>query len=149
MEALTQQDFAALLEFRTRLRCFLLWSEQHAKAAGLTSRQHQLLLAIKGHSDRRGPTISELADYLLLRHHSTVELIDRAEEARLVARYRDGDDARVIRVRMRAHGERTLAALTRQHLIELRELVPALGHLAVALEHIGQPSGPGCPTPAY
>jgi DNA-binding MarR family transcriptional regulator len=149
MEALTQQDFAALLEFRTGLRRFLLWSEQHVKAAGLTSRQHQLLLAIKGHSDRRGPTVGELADYLLLRHHSTVELIDRAEEAQLVVRYRDVNDARVIRVRMRANGERTLTALTRQHLTELRELKPALDHLAVVLEHLGKASGPESPAPAY
>lgn len=149
MEELTQQDFAALLEFRARLRRFLLSSERHAKAAGLTPRQHQLLLAIKGHSDRRGPTIGELADYLMLRHHSTVELIDRAEEAQLVARRRDRDDARVIRVRMRAYGEQTLTALTRQHLVELRELAPALDHLAAALEHLGEPSGPECPTPAY
>lgn len=149
MEGLSQQDFAALLEFRVRLRRFLLWSERTAKAVGLTARQHQLLLAIKGHSDRRGPTVGELADYLVLRHHSTVELIDRAEEARLVARYRDGDDARVIRVRLRAGGERTLLALTRQHLTELRELAPALDHLAVVLEELGGPSGPGCPTPAY
>lgn len=140
MEALTQQDFAALLEFRTRLRRFLLWSEQHAKAAGLTARQHQLLLAIKGHSDQRGPTVGELADYLVLRHHSTVELIDRAEEAQLVARYRDKDDARVIRVRMRAYGEQTLTTLTRRHLVELRELAPALDHLAAALKHLGEPS---------
>jgi DNA-binding MarR family transcriptional regulator len=147
MEELTQQDFALLLEFRTRLRRFLQWSEQHAKAAGLTARQHQLLLAIKGHGNRRGPTVGELADRLLLRHHSTVELIDRAEEAQLVARYRDEDDARVIRVRMRANGERTLVALTRQHLAELRELAPALEHLAALLEHLGAPSGPGSPAP--
>jgi DNA-binding MarR family transcriptional regulator len=142
MEALNQQDFAALLEFRAGLRRFLLWSEQHAKAAGLTARQHQLLLAIKGHSDQRGPTVGELADYLVLRHHSTVGLIDRAEEAQLVARYRDKDDARVIRVRMRAYGERMLTALTRQHLLELREFAPALDHLAVVLERLGEPSGP-------
>lgn len=135
MEELSQEDFAALLEFRSRLRRFLAWSERQAKAAGLTTRQHQLLLAVKGHGDRRGPTVGELADYLQLRHHSTVELIDRAEEAGLVARRRDEDDARVIRVRMRARGEKTLLALTRQHLIELRALTPALDHLAAALEH--------------
>ncbi|HZE34132.1 MAG TPA: helix-turn-helix domain-containing protein [Actinoallomurus sp.] len=138
MEELSQQDFAALLEFRSRLRRFLVWSERQAKEAGLTSRQHQLLLAVKGHTDERGPTVGELADYLQLRHHSTVELIDRAVEAGLVARCRDEDDARVIRVRMRAGGDRTLLALTRQHLIELRELAPALDHLAAALEHLGE-----------
>lgn len=147
MDGLSRQDFATLLEFRTRLRRFVLWSEQHAKAAGLTPRQHQLLLAVKGHSDQRGPTVSELADYLQLRHHSAVELIDRAEEAQLVARYRDGEDARVIRVRMRPDGEKTLTSLTRQHLIELRELAPALDHLAALLEHLGEPSA--TPTSAY
>jgi DNA-binding MarR family transcriptional regulator len=142
MEELSQQDFAALLEFRSRLRRFLVWSERQAKEAGLTSRQHQLLLAVKGHTDRRGPTVGELADYLQLRHHSTVELIDRAVEAGLVARCRDDDDARVIRVRMQAGGDRTLLALTRQHLIELRELAPALDHLAATLEHLGELGSP-------
>lgn len=142
MEKLSQQDFATLLEFRSRLRRFLAWSERQAKAAGLTPRQHQLLLAVKGHRDPRGPTVGELADYLQLRHHTTVELIDRVEEARLVTRCRDEDDARVIRVRMRAGGEKTLLALTRQHLIELRELAPALDHLAVTLEDLGEVGTP-------
>ncbi|MFC5751567.1 MarR family winged helix-turn-helix transcriptional regulator [Actinomadura rugatobispora] len=150
--SLTQQDFVTLLEFRTRLRRFLAWSEQHAREAGVTPRQHQLLLAIKGHTDPRGPTVGELARYLLLRHHSTVEMVNRAEEARLVARYRDVDDARVIRVRMRVHGERILAALTRQHLIELGELAPVLDHLAALLDNLGTPKpqagGPRCPAPA-
>src|SRR5262245_22620410 len=137
MEELSQQDFATLLEFRARLRRFLVWSERQANAAGLTARQHQLLLAIKGHRDGRGPTVGHLANYLQLRHHSTVELVDRAERARLVARYRDRDDARVIRVRMRKAGEKTLLALTRQHLIELRALAPALDHLTAALDHPG------------
>jgi DNA-binding MarR family transcriptional regulator len=142
MEELSQQDFAALLEFRSRLRRFLAWSERQAKEAGLTARQHQLLLAVKGHTDTRGPTVGELAEYLQLRHHSTVELIDRAVEAGLVARCRDEDDARVIRVRMRAGGDRTLLALTRQHLIELRELAPALDHLTTALDHLGESGTP-------
>ncbi|MFC5745707.1 MarR family transcriptional regulator [Actinomadura rugatobispora] len=152
MEPLTQQDFATLLEFRTRLRRFLAWSEQHARAAGVTPRQHQLLLAIKGHGGSCGPTIGELADYLMLRHHSTVELVDRAEEARLVARDRDAADARVIRVRLRPDGERILTALTRRHLIELGELAPVLDHLAALLEHLGDPDPqtdePGRPAPA-
>jgi len=133
---LSPEDFAVLLEFRTRLRRFLSWSEHQAKSAGLTPRQHQLLLAIKGHRDERGPTVGELADYLVLRHHSTVELIDRAEQAGLVTRYRDSEDARVIRVRLAPPGERKLVELTRQHLIELHELAPALDHLALRLEHL-------------
>jgi DNA-binding MarR family transcriptional regulator len=133
---LSAEDFVILLEFRTRLRRFLLWSERQAKMAGLTPRQHQLLLAIKGHGDERGPTVSELADYLVLRHHSTVELIDRAEQAGLVARCRGDGDGRVVRVRMEPRGERKLVGLTRQHLVELHELAPTLDHLALKLDHL-------------
>ena len=58
--------YARLLALRTGLRHFERWSESQARAAGLTPAQHQLLLAIRGHGDPRGPTIGEVADYLLL-----------------------------------------------------------------------------------
>ena len=74
-------DYRRLLEFRTGLRRFLHWSEEQARAAGVTPAQHQLLLAIRGH-DGAGPTIGDVADYLLLRHHSAVGLVDRAVDRR-------------------------------------------------------------------
>lgn len=135
-DGLSQEDFTALLEFRAGLRRYLRWSERQAQEAGLTAAQHQLLLAIKGHGDRRGPTIGDLAGYLLLRHHSAVELVDRAQDAGLVARRRDADDGRVIRVRLRPAGERVLATLTRLHVLELRRLAPVLQHLAAELEQL-------------
>ena len=81
---LSDAHYTRLLALRTGLRHFERWSEQQAKAAELTPAQHQLLLAIRGHGDPRGLTIGEVADYLLLRHHSTVELVDRADGAGLV-----------------------------------------------------------------
>ena len=84
--SLPDESYAQLLALRTGLRRFQRWSEQQAADAGLTPAQHQLLLAIRGHSDPRGPTIGEVADYLLLRHHSTVGLVDRADAAGLVTR---------------------------------------------------------------
>jgi len=92
---LTREDFEHLLAFRTSLRRFQRWSEDQAKTAGLTHVQHQLLVAIKGHPDSEPPTVGDLADYLLLRHHSTVELVDRAEAAgrHLSALGRDGASA--------------------------------------------------------
>ena len=68
----TDEDYRRLLELRTGLRRFLRWSEQHAEAAGLTPAQHQLLLAIRGHRDPRGPTVGDVAGYLMLRPHSAV-----------------------------------------------------------------------------
>lgn len=126
-------DYAALLAFRTALRRFHRWSEQQAEAAGLTAAQHQLLLAVKGHDDPRGPTIGEIADYLLLRHHSTVELVNRAQAAGLVIRVKDDADGRVVRVRLTHAGEEAIERLTQLHLDELQQLEPLLRHL-VAVE---------------
>jgi DNA-binding MarR family transcriptional regulator len=119
---LTDADYEDLLALRTGLRRFLRWSEQQAQAAGLTAAHHQLLVAIRGHTDPRGPTMGEVADYLLLRHHSTVGLVDRADEAGLVTRQRDPEDHRVVRLQLTATGAKRLEGLSEQHLEELRRL---------------------------
>jgi len=122
-------DFAALLAFRTALRRFNHWSEAQARAVGLTHAQHQLLLAIKGHDDERGPTIGEAAGYLLLRHHSAVELINRAQAGGLVERSRDDADARVVRLKLTPLGEERIVSLTQLHIDELGQLAPMLAHV--------------------
>jgi len=123
---LTDADYEDLLALRTGLRRFLRWSEQQAEESGLTPAQHQLLLAVRGHSDRRGPTIGEVADYLLLRHHSAVGLIDRADAAGLVERVRDAEDHRLVRLQLTATGTKRLEALSAQHLEELQRLARKL-----------------------
>jgi DNA-binding MarR family transcriptional regulator len=147
---LTAEDFGNLLAFRTGLRRFLHWSKAQAKEVGLTPAQHQLLVAVKGHPGSRGPAINDLAGYLLLRHHSTVELVDRAAEARLVERQADADDGRVIRVRLTVRGEDRLQQLASAHIDELRSLAPMLDQLIEDLDR-HQPGGPppaGGPAPA-
>ena len=129
MPRLTQQDFERLLEFRVTLRRFQRWSEDQAQAEGLTHVQHQLLVAVKGHPGNMPPTMGDLAGYLLLRPHSTVELVDRAEAAGLVERTPDGDDGRVVRVRLTIEGDRILHKLTRAHLARLHELATVLDEL--------------------
>jgi DNA-binding MarR family transcriptional regulator len=129
MQQPSASEYEALLAFRTALRRFNHWSESQAKEAGLTHMQHQLLLVIKGHRDERGPTIGEAADYLLLRHHSTVELVNRAQAAGLVERVRDADDARIVRLRLTDAGEERIAELTGLHISELQQLAPLLQHV--------------------
>jgi DNA-binding MarR family transcriptional regulator len=119
---LQHADYEDLLALRTGLRRFLRWSEQQAEAAGLTPAQHQLLLAVRGHPDRRGPTVGEAADYLLLRHHSAVGLVDRAVAAKLVKRVRDPEDHRVVRLQLAAAGSKRLEALSEASLEELGRL---------------------------
>jgi DNA-binding MarR family transcriptional regulator len=126
---LSAGDFENLLAFRNSLRRFLRWSETRAREAGLTPAQHQLLVAVKGHPGGEPPTISDLAGYLLLRHHSVVELVDRAAAAGVVARRDDPRDGRVTRVMLTAEGERKLSRLASAHLDELRQLAPILDQL--------------------
>ena len=144
MHQLDRADFENLLAFRTGLRRFLHWSQTQAQAAGLTPAQHQLLVAIKGHPGGQPPTVGDLAGYLLLRHHSAVELVDRAVAAGLVRRCPDPDDGRVTRVGLTADGESRLARLAPAHLDELRELAPVLDHLIAgwAAHTAGRPGRP-------
>jgi DNA-binding MarR family transcriptional regulator len=127
--ALSDADFTALLEFRTAMRRFNRWSEKQARAVGLTHAQHQLLLAVKGHPGPEPPTIGDVADYLLLRHHSAVELVNRVQAAGLLERSRDTKDARIVRLRLTDEGERCIEELTELHVAELGQLAPLLQHV--------------------
>jgi DNA-binding MarR family transcriptional regulator len=118
----SEVDFAKLLGFRVALRRFVHWSESQAKSVGLTPAQHQLLLCIRGWGTAAGPAVGEVAECLLLRHHSAVELVDRAELAGIVTRHTDREDARVIRLTITPKGSRLLRRLTEAHLEELRQL---------------------------
>jgi DNA-binding MarR family transcriptional regulator len=144
----TDDDYRRLLELRTGLRRFLRWSEQHAQAAGLTPAQHQLLLAIRGHGDQNGPTLGDVAGYLMLRPHSAVGLVDRAEKAGLVTRGPDPDNLSVVRLRLTDRGARQLEALSEQHLEELAHLAPTMHALWGALEHARHQHLAGAPHPA-
>lgn len=118
--ALRDSDFQRLLTFRDGLRRFLRWSDDQARAVGLTGAQHQLLLAVRGHG--RDPSIGEVAHHLLLRHHSAVELVDRTVAAGLLERADDPDDQRVVRLRLTPAGAEKVEALAAAHLEELSRL---------------------------
>jgi len=124
---LSDEDFERLLDFRDGLRRFLRWSEDQATRAGVTPAQHQLLLAVRGHGT--APSMTDLAAHLLLRHHSVVELVDRAARAGLVRRLTDGADHRVVRVGLTEDGERQLQALAAAHLEELSRVGPRFAAL--------------------
>lgn len=131
---LEQSDFEHLLELRTGLRRFMRWSEDQANAAGLTPAKHQLLLAIRGHPGPVGPTIGEIADHLVLRHHSAVGLVDRAVKEGLVQRNPDGASKRVVRVTLTPMGAAKLDALAEAHVQEIAHLAPTMHTLWRQLE---------------
>jgi DNA-binding MarR family transcriptional regulator len=109
---LTLRDLAA---FRYSLRKFLRFSEQAARAAGITPQQHQLMLGIAGFSQSGTATISELAEFLQEKHHSVIGLVERAEQGGFVERQQDPNDGRAVRVSLTPRGTKTLAGLTQLH----------------------------------
>ena len=139
-ERLTPADYRALAEFRCQLRRFLRFSEQAARAAGLASQQHQLLLALKGMPEGMPATIGALAERLQVRHHTTVGLVDRMEARGLVRRSHAGTDRRQVFVRLTSRGEGMLPRLSLSHRAELRSMVPSL--LRALEELVGERARP-------
>jgi DNA-binding MarR family transcriptional regulator len=126
---LTQEDYTTLAEFRYLIRCFVEFSENEAKAAGLTSRHHQALLVIKGYGRGKPITVGDLAERLKIRHNTAVELANRLAEGGLVERIHDGLDQRRVLLRLTTVAERRLAALSSAHLDELSRIKPVLKQL--------------------
>lgn len=127
----TKQDPAlpqlqVLAEFRHELRNFLHFSELAAAQFDLQPQQHQLLLQIAGAPAGTVPTIGYVAERLGLRHHTTVELSKRCEEAGLIARRHQGEDRRCVLLRLTRAGDRLLKALSVAHARELNVLAPRL-----------------------
>lgn len=149
----TDDEYQRLLAFRTRLREFNHWSAEVAGEHGLTHAQHQLLLAIRGYAGGAGapggpgaaggtvsgagsgaaagtgPTVGDVAEALLVRHHTAGELVSRAQGLGLVERVRDEEDHRRVRLRLTSRGHDVLTALTELHLEELRQLAAMLGEI--------------------
>ena len=122
----TKAEFESLAAFRYGIRRFLRFSEQAARAAGVTPQQYQLLLAIKGFPGRESATVSELAERLQMRQHSMVGLIDRTEAQGLVRREPGTHDRRQVYVSLTSSGEALLRKLVMIHRQELRNMADAL-----------------------
>jgi len=127
-----QADYRTLALFRQDLRRFLRFSEEAAEGAGLTPRQYQALLALRGSPAGR-LTVGELAAALEIRHHSAVGQVDRLEGLGLVRRHTDPADRRRVLVTTTARGDRTLARLAAAHRAELQAMAPTLRRLLRAL----------------
>ena len=123
---LTIRDYQELAEFRYQLRHFLQFSEARAREHGIEPHQHQALLALKGLPACTQPTISELANRLALRHHTTVELVNRLESSGFVKRQPDPSDGRQILLHLTAQGTAKLRSLSVAHRDELKVKGPEL-----------------------
>ncbi len=108
-----------LAEFRYQLRRFLNFSEAESEKYGIAPQQYQLMQVIGALPEGQSASISYLADRMVLRHNSTVELVDRAERAKLVRRVTDERDLRRSLVVLTPEGRGILEKLIPAHLEEL------------------------------
>ncbi len=150
---LSKAEYESLAAFRYALRQFLRFSEEAAQQAGITPQQHQALLAIKGFPGRDAVTVGELAERLQLRPNSTVELLDRLVDLKLLVRVPSAEDKRQVYVRLTASGEMILDQLSSAHKEQLGRIGPSLKLL---LEELGNadmqaptPSNKPPTTPAF
>jgi len=125
-------DYQTLATFRYLLRRFFKFSEEAAFGGGLSPRQYQALLAVKG-SPRQKTTIGELAENLQIRHHSAGGLVQRLLKHRLLQKKHPVGDRRVVELRLSPSGTRLLEKLAATHRRELRRLSPELQKL---LQHL-------------
>jgi DNA-binding MarR family transcriptional regulator len=128
-DPLSKADFEALARFRFGIRRYLRASEEIVRRHGLTPQQYQLLLALRGFPGREWATVQELADVILLRHHSVVELVTRAQRQGLVERQQHPTDARAVRVVLTSRGDGALARLDALHRDELQRMGTVLTEL--------------------
>jgi DNA-binding MarR family transcriptional regulator len=131
---LSKAQYQLLAAFRYHLRQFLRFSEQAAQEAGITPRQHQALLVIKGFPNRECVTIGELAEQLHIAHHSAVGLVDRSVGQGLIARKPSLDDRRRVYVKLTAYGSKILERLSGAHRAEIKRLGPRLEPLLESLK---------------
>jgi DNA-binding MarR family transcriptional regulator len=123
---LTTPDYARLAGFRHALRRFLRFSEDAAGTVGLTGQHYQAMLVVRSCPEERRLTINDLAQQLLIKHNSAVELVDRLAELNLLARQTARDDRRKVELSLTVRGRNTLAKLAALHRAELQKIGPQL-----------------------
>lgn len=115
-----------IAEFRYQLRRFLSFSETASEAAGISAQQYQLLQTVAVVPAGQECSISYLAERMVVRHNTAVELVDRAERSGLVERVADESDHRRSLVRITEKGGELISRLIGPHMAEIEANGPEL-----------------------
>lgn len=133
-QTISQEEYETLAAFRHYLRQFLRFSEKAAQNVGITPQQHQALLTIKGFPGRDYVTVGELAEWLQIKHHSAVGLVNRLAAQELVIRKSSTEDRRQVFIALTPRGDELLRELTVAHKEELRRIRVTLQELLERLQ---------------
>jgi len=138
---LATRDYAQLAAFRHTLRKFLRFSEMAAADVGLTSQHYQAMLVVRGCPEDLRITINDLAQQLLIKHNSAVELVDRLAEEDLVLRESSPVDRRKVQLKLTGRGRQVLAKLAAMHRRELQQIGPVLRRFFAQMSRLDQNGG--------
>jgi DNA-binding MarR family transcriptional regulator len=122
----SRAEYQALAEFRYQLASFLRRRRSAAQDVGIEPQQYELMLAVKGLSPDKKPTIKQIAEQLRLQHHSTVELTTRLVKRGLIRRERSKEDRRSVLLSVTKEGQRAMDQVVQYSLDQLREEAPEL-----------------------
>ena len=123
---LGDEDYANLALTRRLIRRYLAFSERAAASAGLEPRHYQLLLMLRGLTPHGAACVADLADWLQVRPHSAVGLVDRMQARGLVERSPDPHNRRRVLVALTSQGRSALRSLAVLHRDELLRVAPDL-----------------------
>jgi DNA-binding MarR family transcriptional regulator len=135
---LATRDYARLAAFRHALRKFLQFSETAAAAVGLTSKHYQAMLVVRSREEDESVTINDLAQQLIIKHNSAVELVDRLVRQNRLARKASIGDRRKVELQLTARGRQVLAKLAAIHSSELQRIGPVLEKFFAELSRPGR-----------
>lgn len=138
---LATRDYAQLAGFRYTLRKFLRFSEMAAAEVGLTTQHYQAMLVVRGCPDDLRITINDLAQQLLIKHNSAVELVDRLVEEDLILREASPVDRRKVQLRLTVRGRQLLATLAAMHRRELQRIGPVLKRFFAGMSRLERNGG--------
>lgn len=138
---LTDAEYFALGEFRWSMRQFLRFSEEGARDHGISAQQHQALLAIRSHSGPEAMTVGGLAEQLIIKNHSALELAARMAENGLVERAESGEDRRRVLLKILPKGAEILETISRRNLRQLSETAEILAELLATVRSLDDGGG--------
>jgi len=98
--SLQQEAYLSVVRTSTALTDAM---EELVKSHGISATQYNVLRILRG-SDAEGLCRNALRDRMLTRMPDMTRLLDRMEEAGLVARVREGEDRRMVMTRITAKG---------------------------------------------
>jgi DNA-binding MarR family transcriptional regulator len=141
-QALEEADYKALGDFRRAIREFLEFSAEGAQAHGMTSQQHQALLAIKTHQGEEAMSVGELADCLLIKNHSAIGLVSRLAERGFARRLESDLDRRRALVALTPAGAQALQAISVRNLGQLKRATRILEGILRTTRRISRATKP-------